>query len=67
MEKRDFEKYVNKKVYLILKSNFKYKFTLTDDCIKDNSLSFLDKFGNPVDVDFDNITFITVSTDEVQR
>ena len=63
MERADFDKYLDKRVFMILKSGFKYKVILTYDCIKETSLSFLDKFNNPVDVDFDDIAFITISND----
>jgi len=61
MEIETIQKYIDKKVYLILKSGFKYKIILRRDCVKGTTVSFLDKFGVPVDFDLSEIAFITIS------
>lgn len=61
MEKETIQKYIDKKVYLILKSGFKYKIILRRDCVKGTTISFLDRFGVPVDFDLSEIAFITIS------
>ena len=40
MDKQNLQKYINKKVYLVLKSGFKYKFVLKEEYIINESLSF---------------------------
>lgn len=57
-------KYINRKVLLTLKNGFKYKIFLKEEYINDNTISFKGKFGEPVDIDSSEITFITMSTDE---
>ncbi len=61
MEIETIQKYIDKKVFLILKSGFKYKFILKQDCINGTTISFLDKFNVPVDFDISEIAFITIS------
>ena len=64
MEKQDLIKYIGRKVFLTLTSGFKYKFDLEEEFIRENGLSFNDKFGNPVNFNFSAITFITISRDD---
>jgi len=67
MDKQNLQKYINKKVYLVLKSGFKYKFVLKEEYIINESLSFKDYKNKDVDFDIEDISFITESTDEVQN
>ncbi len=61
MDIETIQKYIDKKVYLILKSGFKYKIILRRACVKGTTISFLDKFNVPVDFDVSEIAFITIS------
>ncbi len=64
MELQSIKRYIGKKVFLYLKSGFKYKFLLKKEYIIGNTISFTGKFGEPIDFDFEEISFITVSDDE---
>jgi len=64
MRKEDLEKYLETRVLLIHKNGYRYKFLLTKKCIKDTSLSFIDKFNNPVDINIEDISIITISNDQ---
>jgi len=61
MDIQDIKKYIGFKVFLVLKNGFKYKIILSDEYVKGNTISFLDKFGTPVDFDVSEISFITFS------
>lgn len=61
MEIKDLQKYIGKKILLVLRNDFKYKFVLERDNIKEKTLSFIDFYNNPVDVNIDEISIITVS------
>ena len=64
MEKQDIVKYLGHKVFLTVASGFKYKIILSNEIVKEDSLSFKDKYGNPVDFKFEAINFITISKDD---
>lgn len=64
MEKDDLQKYLGHLVFLTLKSGFQYKFKIEDKDIKEDSISIIDKYGNPVDFNISTIEFITISKDD---
>lgn len=63
MDIQTIQKFFGRKVFLILKSGFKYKILLTQDNLKDRVLSFYGIHGEPVSVDIDEISLITISYD----
>jgi len=67
MEIHDIQKYIGTKVFLVLRNGFKYKIILKEEYIRGNTISFPDKFGNPVDFDVSEISFITLSNDGSKR
>ena len=63
MDIENLNQYLEKYVYLILKNGFKYKLLLKPEYIKNEYLSFPDKFGNLVSFNISEINFITISND----
>ena len=64
MELHSIKRYIGRKVFLYLKNGFKYKFFLKEEYIVGNTISFTGKFGEPIDITFEEISFMTVSDDE---
>ncbi len=59
MEEKNVEKYIGKKVFVILNSGFKYTFDLNKENISGTTISIPeDKFGEPVDFDIKEINLI---------
>lgn len=67
MDKETIKKYIGHKVFLTLRNGLKYKILLLSECINDNSLSFTGKYGEPIDLEISEISFITISNEEVGR
>ncbi len=65
MDKETIQKYIGHKVFLTLRNGLKYKILLLPECITNDSLSFTGKFGEPIDLEISEISFITVSNEEV--
>ena len=65
MDKETIKKYIGHKVFLTLRNGLKYKIILNQECIVENNLSFTGKYGEPIDLEISEISFITVSNDEV--
>jgi len=61
MDIKTVKKYVGHKVFLSLRNGLKYKIELKAENIKEGKLSFLGKFGEPIDVEIEEISFITYS------
>ena len=59
MDKDILKKYLNHKVLLTLENGFRYKFILQQEHINGDTISFLGKFGEPVDFKISEISFIT--------
>lgn len=67
MDKETIQKYIGHKVFLTLKNGLKYKILLNENLINDNCLSFTGKFDEPIDLEISEISFITISNEEVWR
>ena len=61
MDINTIKKYINKNVMITCKNNWKYKIFLKKEYITETGLSFNGMHGEPVDFDFDFISFITIS------
>jgi len=62
------KKYIGHKIYIVLKSGFKYKFFFEEKYLVDNTkLSFTGMNGEPVDFYITEISFITYSKDGGQN
>ena len=66
MDKEIIKKYIGHKVFLTLRNGLKYKILLLPKCIIENNLSFTGKYGEPIDLEISEISFITISNDEVE-
>jgi len=64
MDLRAIERYIGRKVFICLKNGFKYKFLLERENIIGNIISFTGKYGEPIDIGLEEISFITVAEDE---
>ena len=65
MDKETIQKYVGHLIFLTLKNGLRYKIFLNQECIINDSLSFIGKFGEPIDLEISEISFITISNEEV--
>lgn len=65
MDKESIQKYLGHKVFLNLRNGLKYKIILKEEFIKGDVLSFTGKFNEPIDVSISEITFITISNEEI--
>ena len=65
MDKETIQKYIGHLVFLTLKNGLGYKIFLNPEYIIDDSLSFTGKFGEPIDLEISEISFITISNKEV--
>ena len=65
MDEETIQKYIGHKVFLTLRNGLKYKILLKPECIVGDSLSFTGKYGEPIDLEISEISFITVSNEEV--
>ena len=63
MDIQKLKQYIGKKIFFTLKNSFRYKIILKPEYIKGDTLSFPDKFNNPVSFDINEINFIMLSTD----
>ena len=64
MNKEDILKYIGYRVYIVLSNGFEYKLLLKPEYVKNDTISFLDKYNNPVDFSIQTISFITISKPE---
>ncbi len=67
MDKETIQKYIGHKVFLTLRNGLKYKILLKEDCLSEENLSFTGKFGEPIDLEISEISFITISNEEVWK
>lgn len=67
MDKETIQKYIGHKVFLTLRNGLKYKIFLKEECLVEEKLSFTGKFGEPIDLEISEISFITISNEEVWR
>lgn len=67
MDKETIQKYIGHKVFLTLRNGLKYKILLKEECLVEETLSFTGKFGEPIDLEISEISFITISNEEVWK
>ena len=67
MNAETLKKYVGYTVFLSLKNGFRYKFLLKEEYVNGDKLSFTGKFGEPIDLDISEITFITIADEGDRR
>jgi len=67
MEIDNIKKYLGKRVFLILKSGYKYKCHLDKNSLNGATLSFKDKFDYDVDIDISEISYISIAREEMGK
>ncbi len=67
MEIDNIRKYLGKKVFLILKSGYKYKCYLEENAMNGTTLSFKDKFDYDVDIDLSEISYISIAHEDMGK
>jgi hypothetical protein len=67
MEIDNIKKYLGKRVFLILKSGYKYKCYLEKNSLTGTTLSFKDKFDYDVDIDISEISYISIAREEMGK
>jgi len=64
MDKEIIKKYIGHLIFFNLKNGLKYKIKLCPEYLNGDCLSFTGKFGEPIDFDISEISFITISNQE---
>ena len=64
MDIETLNRYIGHKVLLTLENGFRYKIILKKEIIKNDTLSFTGKFGEPIDFKISEISFITIAEDD---
>ena len=61
MDLQNIKQYIDKKVFFTLKNGFRYKIILKEEYVIGDTISFPDKYNNPVSINLSEISFITIS------